>query len=446
MRVPATVLLLLGFATALPALEISREEYAERRGKISSHLSDGLLLLHARSTEAAFDQHGFKQDASFFYFTGLARQPSAILVIDGPEKKSLLFVPKPPESFGIPVENVSLAPGEKSARDYGFDEVAPWEELVPYLRKRVSAGVKKFYLDAPRGPEMPGNPPGLWPVAGDKGLWRRSIAQVFSDIELANAEPIIREMRWVKSASEIAVLREVGRTSGQALLAGMHAIEPESNQRITEAAVVSGCIEAGAEGPSFWPWIMSGPNAHNPMLVRSFYDYHHLNRTMKSGELVRMDIGCDLGHYEGDVGRTVPVSGKFTDEQAEAWNLLVDVYRAGLAMIRSGVSRAQLAEGCRKAVAEAEPRLKTDHGRRAAKALVEGGDGVWHIHGVGLDAGEERLERLEAGSVIAFEPMFSVDEDAYYLEDMILVTEEGHEILTKALPYTAEEIEKEMTR
>lgn len=446
MRGPATVLMLLGLTMVLPAQEIPRGEYKERREKISSRLSDGLILLHARSTEAAFDQHGFKQEASFFYFTGLASQPSAILVLDGPKKKSLLFVPKPPESFGMPVENVSLAPGERSARDYGFDDVSPWEELVPYLKRRVSDGVRKFYLDAPRRPEMPGNPPELWPMAGDKGLWRRSIAQIFPDTELANAEPDIRRMRWIKSASEIAVLREVGRTSAQALLAGIRAIEPGRSQRESEAAVVAGCIEAGAEGPSFWPWTMSGPNAHNPMLVRTFYDYHHLNRTMKSGELVRMDIGCDLGHYEGDVGRTVPVAGKFTVEQAEAWNLLVEVYRAGLAMIRSGVTRAQLAEGCRKAVAKAEPQLKTDYGRRAAKALVEGGDNVWHVHGVGLDGGEERLERLETGSVIAFEPMFSVGEDAYYLEDMILVTEQGHEILTPELPYSADEIAKEMAR
>jgi Xaa-Pro aminopeptidase len=140
------------------------------------------------------------------------------------------------------------------------------------------------------------------------------------------------------------------------------------------------------------------------------------------------------------------VAGRFTQEQAEAWNLLVEAYRAGLSMIRSGVTRAQLAEACRKAVTEAEPRLKTDYARRAASALVEGGDGVWHVHGVGLDAGEERLDPLEAGSVIAFEPMFSVDEDAYYLEDMLLVTEQGHEILTTGIPTSADEIAKEMAR
>jgi Xaa-Pro aminopeptidase len=346
----------------------------------------------------------------------------------------------------MPVEDVSLAPGPESAREHGFDEVASWVELVAYLEERVSEGVQKFYLDASRRSEMPGNPPDLWPMGGDKTLWRRAIEQAFPEVEIESAEPIIRKMRWVKSSSEIAVLREVGRTSAHALLAGMRAIEPGRSQRESEAAVVSGCIEAGAEGPSFWPWIMSGPNAHNPMLVRSFYDYHHLNRTMKSGELVRMDIGCDLGHYEGDVGRTVPVAGRFTPEQAEAWNLLVEIYRAGLSRIRPGLTRAQLADACRKAAAEAETDLKTDYGRRAAKTLADSVDGVWHVHGVGLDAGEERLDPLEEGSIIAFEPGFSVGEDAYYLEDMILVTEQGHEILTPGLPYTAEEIEKEMAK
>jgi Xaa-Pro aminopeptidase len=65
---------------------------------------------------------------------------------------------------------------------------------------------------------------------------------------------------------------------------------------------------------------------------------------------------------------------------------------------------------------------------------------------VGLDGGETGTDILENGSVIAFEPMFSVEEDAYYLEDMILITETGHEVLSKGLPYTAEEIEAVMNR
>ncbi len=72
------------------------------------------------------------------------------------------------------------------------------------------------------------------------------------------------------------------------------------------------------------------------------------------------------------------------------------------------------------------------------------GMGVWSIHGVGVDSGETPLQTLRAGSVIAFEPMFSVGADAFYLEDMILVTATGHEVLSVGLPYTAEEIEAMM--
>jgi len=232
----------------------------------------------------------------------------------------------------------------------------------------------------------------------------------------------------------------VARATTRALLRGIRSIHPGASQRDAEAAVISGCIEAGAEGPAFWPWTMAGENARGANLVRSLYDYHHLDRTMREGELVRVDVGCDLGHYEGDVGRTVPVSGRFTPEQAEAWDLLILAYRAGLAAMRAGLTHKELAETSRTAVRAAAPTLKTDYARRAARAMLEGGDNLWHVHGVGLESGEERLERLEAGSVITFEPMFEVGADAFYLEDMILITAAGHEVLSSGLPYTAEEI------
>ena len=134
----------------------------------------------------------------------------------------------------------------------------------------------------------------------------------------------------MKSAGEIAILRKNARATAAALLAGIQQIRPGVMQREVEAVVVASCFEAGARGPSFWPWLMSGPNAQIDRLVRSFYDYGHLNRRMQAGELVRVDIGCGGGSYGGDVGRTVPVSGKFTKEQSEIWDLLVAGYRAGL--------------------------------------------------------------------------------------------------------------------
>ncbi len=419
---------------------IPAEEYIHRRHQILARLSDGIVLLHARSTASDLTDHGFKQDASYFYFTGESNRFAAVLALDGPMEKSFLFVPDGVRSFGTELMTTGPMPGEPSS----FDDIRPWRDLLPYLRERASDGVSKLYLDEARRAVMPGNPEGMLPMAGERNLWWRSVSESMPEASLVSAAVVIREMRWTKTDAEVAALREVARASASALLAGMRVVEPGVRQRVSEAAVVSGCIEAGAEGPSFWPWTMSGPNAHGSVLGSSFHDYRHLDRVMERGELVRMDIGCDLAHYEGDVGRTIPVSGTFSAEQAEAWGLLVAGYRAGLDAIRPGASRAELAEASRAAVQAAQASLRTDYAREASRVLLEGGDAMWHVHGVGLEAGEERMPKLTKGTVLAYEPGFSVGDDAYYLEDMILVTARGHEVLSSGLPYSAQEIEAAM--
>jgi Xaa-Pro aminopeptidase len=153
---------------------------------------------------------------------------------------------------------------------------------------------------------------------------------------------------------------------------------------------------------------------------------------MKDGELVRMDVGCALGHYEGDVGRTIPVSGKFNADQRETLDLLVRAYRAGLAAMKGGVPLQTVMERARSEVERSKETLSSDYARRAAVTIIAAPlPATWHIHGVGLDGGETGTDTLEAGSVIAFEPMFSVDDDAYYM--------------TSGLPYTAAEIEAAMS-
>ena len=425
--------------------QVSFAEHAERRERLMNAFPDGIVLLHARSTPSSLGEASFKQDANFLYFTGLPNQPAAVLAVDGPGEKSVLFVARAPVLFGARVEGVSLAPGEESARAHGFSRVEPWEGLLPYIERRLAEGVGTLYLDEARSPEFPGNPEGMLPISGEKLLWRRSVEATFPGARIASAETEIRAMRWAKSPAEIEVLREVARSSAAALLAGIRAVGVGRSQRHAEVAVVSACFGEGAVAPSFWPWTMSGPNAHLGNVVRSFFDYEHLNREMKDGELVRMDVGCALSHYEGDVGRTVPVSGKYNADQRETLDLLVRAYRAGLTAMKGGVSLEAVMERARSEVERAQGSLVTEYARRAAAQLIAAPlRETWHIHGVGLDGGETGTDTLEVGSVIAFEPMFSVDEDAYYMEDMILVTESGQEVLTRGLPYTAGEIEEVM--
>ena len=433
---------ILLFAQTIPT-----SEYAQRRAQMLERIPQGLLLLHARPTPKEMEQPGWIQDATFFYFSGFKNLPSAILVLDGPLREARLFVPPAPLSFGFPVKDLIPATGASSARAHLLTSIEPWQNFLPYLKNRLETGISRFYVDGSRRPQATGVPEPMSPVAGDKNLWRHSLANEFPNVEIVSAFEAISALRWVKSAAEVAILRKNARATVTALLAGIQQIRPGVMQREVEAVVVAGCFEADATGPSFWPWLMSGPNTEIGRLVRSFYDYEHLNRRMQAGELVRVDIGCGGGSYGGDVGRTVPVSGKFTKEQSEIWDLFVAGYRAGLQAIKPGVATAEVFAAGRRGIAQSSKDLQTAAGKKAAAQMLNKDTGInWHLHGVGIESGEAALDTLKEGSVFAFEPMFSFGPDAYYLEDMIVVAANGHEVLSTGLPYTAKEIAAAMAR
>jgi Xaa-Pro aminopeptidase len=442
----------LGIAIALSALpalaapqDIPTSEYAARRRALTERIPDGIALIHAATNGKTLLEPSFVQAATFFYFTGDFGSPSAILAIDGAAKQTHLFVPPAPTAFGFSVDGVVAETGSQSAARRALTTVQSWDSLVPFLRKRLGEGIKTLYVDESRWREEPGVPSGLDPVGGGQALWRLSLTRAFPGASVKSVAAAIREMRYVKSPGEIALLRDNARTTAKALRSALDAIRPGGRQRMAEMRVATSCVEAGAVGPSFWPWMMTGPNAHVKTLVHADFAYAQMDRLMRAGELVRVDIGCAKHGYGADVGRTVPVSGKFTPGQAETWNLLIAAYRAGLAKMKSGVARSDVLAASRAEIARRQSGLTTAQGRRAAERLLAS-DGMadWSIHSVGIDSGESALPLLVAGAVVAFEPIFSVDEDAFYLEDMILITETGYEVLSGGLPYSAKEIEAAM--
>lgn len=423
------------------AQERTSEAFAERRARVMLELDDGILLLHARTAEKDMEQWGFIQDASFLYFSGLPNLAGAILALDGPRQQARLFVPPAPVSFGVEVEGHGIGTGPRAAREHGFASVEPWDRFVPWLRSRLAEEAGRLYLDGSRRAEATGAPPGMRPVAGDRTLWREAVEEAFPDITIVSASTTIQRLRWAKSPAEVDILSRNAQATVFALKAVAEELSPGMTQREAESLVVAACVRAGAQGPSFWPWTMSGPNAHTGQLVRAFFQYGHLNRTMRATELVRVDIGCAGGWYGADVGRTLPVDGSFGPGQREAWNLLIAGYRAGLQAIKATVTLDEVRQASVDEITRLQPGLLTDQGQEAARILLARGTSVWHIHGVGIESGEEAVDPLADGAVIAYEPTIEVGADAFYLEDMILVTETGHRILSAGLPYTAEEIE-----
>jgi Xaa-Pro aminopeptidase len=428
---------------SLPAAELPVPEFRARRLEAMRRMPDGILVVPSRAFVFGDDQlalHSFGQNPNFFYFTGLASAAGAVLAIDGAAKETWLFVPgKLPGIAGM-LKVLFVEPGESSAKRLVVDHVVDRKELPGFLARREEAK-PGLLLYAPGAAAAHGFPLDI-ALDDPEAAWNHALGEIWPPAQIRPADALLTEMRLVKSPAEIEVLRRVGKASAAALEAGLASLTPGRPQRESEAAIVSGCIAAGAEGPSFWPWVMTGENSAFPAPFESLGDYRHLNRTMRAGELARVDVGCDMDHYKGDVGRTAPVSGRFDAGQRETWELLVAAYRAGLAALRDGVSRNEVFAASLAEVRRRQPSLATTLGKKAAQILL-GRDGLrwWYLHGVGLESADGEPETLRAGMTVDFEPIFSVDGQGFYLEDMILVTSTGYEILTPGLPYSAEEIE-----
>lgn len=248
----------------------------------------------------------------------------------------------------------------------------------------------------------------------------------------------------VESPSEQEATRAAARATVPAVIAGMKAIRSGISQRSVELVVVAACWNAGARGVSFWPWVMAGPNSVFPKPFESMTRYDHLDSTMRAGDLVRLDVGCEWNHYQGDLGRTVPVSGKYTDEQREIWNMYVDAYRAGAKEIHEGATEDQVFAAWKNELLRHRELAKSALAQQAIQSWTERKNvPYWQMHTMNVDAGY--IEgALRPGMVIDFEPIASIGGQGYYLEDMYLITKDGAEVLTPGVPYTAEEIEAAM--
>jgi len=393
-----------------------------------------VLLLHSK-TNSDLVADGYRERASFYYLTGLENSPAAILAIDGTSSESWLFVA--PSQRG---ETREVEAGDAAARRLGLDHVVEWAELEKFLAKRISGGATIYYER-----EQAELPADLSVTKEARApAWIQLLANKWPAANFQQAGTRLYSLMAMESPSELQASRMAARATVSAVLAGMGAIRPGVSQRKVEVAVENACWNAGARGVSFWPWAMSGPNGVFPKPFESGARYDHLDAVMQSGDLVRLDVGCEWQHYQGDLGRTVPVSGRYTEEQREIWNIFVAAYRAAAKSFREGITEDQAFETWKKELLRHGDTAKNALARQAIEIWSERKNvPYWQMHTMNLDAGY--IEGgLKSGMVIDFEPIAAIGGQGYYLEDMYLIGKDGAEVLTPGVPYTAEEIEAYM--
>ncbi|HEY6392629.1 MAG TPA: aminopeptidase P N-terminal domain-containing protein [Bryobacteraceae bacterium] len=426
---------------ATPA-DLPLSEFRARRAELMKRLPQGIVLLHATSdavSQAAWRVHSFHQDPSFYYFSGQGSVLGAILAVDGPAQETWLFVPAKLSGLASMLPHATIMPGRHAAEKAGFDHVVDWDEFIPYIDRRLASqpspalyveDTEDWWSLRPLGPSIAeSNPKGLAPIEDRWLLWRRAVEQRWPAATVRSAASIIQDMRLVKSAAELSIIRRLGAATTKAGLHALSFVRPGITEKEIALKVMEGCIQAGAEGPAFWPVLTSITEVE-----------YYSNSRLRSKEIGRLDFGCDLDRYNSDVKRTIPLSGRFDAAQREVWTMFVAVYQAGLGAIRDGAKREDVFA---RAIGEAErwkSRMRTDMGRKAVDAVPKASR-FWLLHSMGLECCEVEPDSLRAGMIVEFEPTLTVDGQEFSIEDMTLVTAGGHEVLSP-VPYLADDLER----
>ena len=239
-------------------------------------------------------------------------------------------------------------------------------------------------------------------------------------------------LRLIKDADELRRLRRTIDITTDAHLAAMRAIAPEMWEYELEAVIEFTFRKNGAERVGFPSIVGSGPNA-----VTLHYDKSR--RQMKAGELVVIDIGSEFGYYSADVTRTIPVSGTFTDRQREIYRLVLGAQQAAMDAVKPGVTVADLNRVAREYIERNSGSLC---GAQSCNQSFVHGLSHWlgmDVHDVG-----DYATPLAPGMVLTIEPGIYIASEnlGVRIEDDVLVTSTGYELLSKGAPRDPAAIEK----
>lgn len=451
--------------------------YAARRARLAEQLGGAPIIVPGAYLIGNGGEN--RQDANFFYLTGV-ESPYAILVMAGGSET--IFLPERYQFAGAqyPMEDARfrqaawnqpirrLAPGPEASRATGIARTYPVDSFAARLPELIGDAPVVYFAGA--GAELYAPPGLLRPLTIHQQL-ERAIATRLPGKSLVGATSRIVRMRLIKDTHEIAALRRAAEISARSFTDVLQALRPGLNDLEVAGLMEYAWKRDGSPRAAFSIIVSSGPSAVSLFTLRS-ENYNSTDRVMRAGELVFIDYGAaEYRMYASDVCRTYPVSGRFTPEQRRYYEIVLEAQEAALAAIRPG---ALMLDVIRAAAA-----VYRKHGLEQYEDIGRmGEDRVWGVmpspthflarnggltrysalgsgvrdlgHHIGLEASESRdySMPLAPGMVFTVEPKLYIPDRgiAIMIEDMILVTDSGYENLSAGAPKTVAEIERAMRR
>jgi len=433
------------------------EEFQARRDEVFDAIGENAVAI-VQGAPSPVGYVRFRQSNSFYYLTGI-ETPHAYLMLDGTRRQARLYLPhrnprrESAEGKLLSAEDDALT-RELSGVDavHGVDLLSEhlarfaWGQRVPTLYtpfKPAEGAATSRDLATRAASDIANDPWDGRPSRGARFLAR--IRERFHQFDLEDLSPILDQLRLVKSPREIELIRKATRLSGLALMEAMRSTKPGMMEYELDALAKFIFFKDGAQSDAYYSLIAGGPNAW-------YAHYHRGKRSLRDGELVLMDYAPDVGYYTSDVTRMWPVNGRFNAWQRDLYGFYLAYYQAILDSIRPGDVNAIMQDASVKMdriletweftkpiYRHAAERFVADYKKRAQTRPASLGHGVgMAVHDVGVHDGT-----LLPGMVFTIEPQFRVPEEQIYirLEDVILIKEDGAEILTAFLPMEMDDIE-----
>lgn len=432
-------------------LSITKQEFGRRRKALMEMMEPNSIAIlpsaPVRRRSRDTDYH-FRQDSNFLYLSGFEEPESVLVLIPGREHGEFVMFCRERDREREIWDGYRSGP-EGVIEDFGADDAFPIDDIDDILPGLIEGRQRVYYAmgkDAEFDHQVMS--------------WVNTIrAKVRSGAtppgEFLDLDHFLHDMRLFKSAAEQRIMAEAGAISARAHVRAMKLCQPGMYEYELESEIMHEFGKSGARHAAYNTIVGGGVNG----CVLHYIDN---NQKLKKGDLVLIDAGCEFEYYAADITRTFPVGGKFSVEQKALYNLVLDAQAAAIETIKVGGHWNDPHEASVRVITEGLERLGLLHGdideliaAEAYKEFYMHRIGHWlgmDVHDVGdyKVGGEWRV--LEPGMVMTVEPGLYVSPDNEHvdakwrgigirIEDDVLITKDGSEILTAGVPKTVADIE-----
>ena len=429
---------------------IDPKVFAERRARLAQQVSDAAVILtsHPEYIRNNDVSHAYRQDSNFYYLTGYEEPESILVFRPGKTPETVMFV-RDKDLERETWDGFRYGP-EGAKAEFGFDAVysmSEFSEVVPKLLAEVSKLYYRFFYFEQYDKLIE------QAMLDTKSLIRRSGK---GNLPVEDAYQLIGEMRIVKSTFELEQMKRSGVISCEAHRKVMSATRPGMNERALHAVFLKSMMEQGCAREAYHGIFASGNSA-------TTLHYVFNDQDCQQGDLLLVDAGGELNFYAADITRTYPVSGKFGDAQKRIYQKLLNLQKRLITRVKPGESLYNLQREAVKSLTEIMIEERLLKGNVEANIKEQNfmryyphGVGHWlgmdvHDAGLSLLGGEPR--QFVPGMVFTVEPGIYIpasDKSApaalrgigIRIEDNVIVTETGGEVISANAPKDIEELEE----